>query len=192
MNKVRLKFKGLSEITGNEKIGIIVLTDMMEKREITIVSDENMIYQFSLRMKKIVGTDKLLPEVLFYMLKYQTDVTAEIVIYDIVDGQYLANVYNLNSMEPMKIRASDAVLLSFISDIPLYIEERLMMRQSVPYEIPSQNMALPLNTLDVEMLKDALDRAVKDEKYEMASQLRDELKRRIENATKLHKENEGS
>ena len=192
MNKVRLKLKGLSEIAGNERIGIIVLSDMEERREISIVCDENMLYQLGLRMKKVNGAEKLLPEVLCYILKYQTDVKAEIVIHDVSDGKYLATLYNLNSLEPMKIRASDAVLLSFISDVPLYIKKKLMMRQSVPFEMPSKNMALPLNTLDVGMLTEALDRAVKEEKYEMASQLRDELKRRGGNATKQHKDNEGS
>ena len=101
MNKVRLKLKGLSEIAGNERIGIIVLSDMEERREISIVCDENMLYQLGLRMKKVNGAEKLLPEVLCYILKYQTDVKAEIVIHDVSDGKYLATLYNLNSLEPM-------------------------------------------------------------------------------------------
>jgi protein-arginine kinase activator protein McsA len=40
-------------------------------------------------------------------------------------------------------------------------------------------ISVPLNTLTIEMLQEALDKAIKDEDYELASHLRDEIKRRI-------------
>jgi protein-arginine kinase activator protein McsA len=40
-------------------------------------------------------------------------------------------------------------------------------------------MSLPINVISDEMLKSALDKAIKDEDYEMASHLRDEMKRRL-------------
>ncbi|WP_036877474.1 bifunctional nuclease domain-containing protein [Xylanibacter oryzae] len=192
MNKVRLKFKGLSEIAGNEKIGIIVLTDMVEKREITVVCDKNMIYQLELRLRKLDGVSKLLPEVLCNVIKNQTDVLMEVIIHDVVNGQYVSTLYNQKTLDAVPIRISDAVLLTLLSDVPLYIEENLMLKQSVSYELPANNLALPLNTLDTDMLKEALDKAVNDEKYEMASLLRDELRRRNMNAAKTDNDNERS
>ena len=78
----------------------------------------------------------------------------------------------------MIIRASDAVLLSLVGDIPLYIESGLMLRQSVPYNENSRGVSLPVNTISDEMLQAALDKAIADENYELASHLRDEKKRR--------------
>lgn len=99
---------------------------------------------------------------------------------------------NGKTLDAVPIRISDAVLLTYLSDVPLYIEENLMLKQSVSYELPANNLALPLNTLDTDMLKEALDKAVNDEKYEMASLLRDELRRRNMNAAKTDNENERS
>jgi bifunctional DNase/RNase len=81
-------------------------------------------------------------------------------------------------MEMIPVRASDGVLLSFISEIPLYIEAKLMMRQSVPFAEDARGMSLPVNSISDDMLHQALDRAVADENYELASCLRDEIKRR--------------
>ena len=116
----------------------------------------------------------------------------EVIIHDVVNGQYVSTLYNQKTLDAVPIRISDAVLLTFLSDVPLYIEENLMLKQSVSYELPANNLALPLNTLDTDMLKEALDKAVNDEKYEMASLLRDELRRRNMNAAKTDNDNERS
>jgi hypothetical protein len=80
-----------------------------------------------------------------------------------------------------RIRMSDAVLLNLISHIPLYIEENLMQRQCFPFDEKTQTqLAIPINTMDVKHLKSALEKAVDDENYELASHLRDEIKRRNE------------
>ena len=120
----------------------------------------------------------MLPEVLWQVISSQTDVHYEILISDIIEEQYRAILYDTESLEPVAIRASDAVLLSFISNIPLFIEEKLMKRQSVPYQRSSNGVAMPLNAISNKMLQEALDKAVEDENYELASHLRDEMRRR--------------
>ena len=78
----------------------------------------------------------------------------------------------------MRVRMSDAVLLSIISDIPLYAENNLLKVQSVPYDENVKGVAIPINTMDMERLKLALDKAIAEENYELASHLRDEIERR--------------
>ena len=58
------------------------------------------------------------------------------------------------------------------------MEEKLFIRQSVPYESGKSKVALPLNALTLEMLEKALRKAIKEENYELASSIRDELNRR--------------
>ena len=53
-----------------------------------------------------------------------------------------------------------------------------MQRQSVPYQRSSSGVAMPLNAISNKMLKEALDNAVANENYELASHLRDEMRRR--------------
>ena len=102
----------------------------------------------------------------------------EIIISDIIEGQYQAFLNNKKTLAPLPIRASDAVLLSVAADVPIYIESRLMQRQSVRFSENSHGIAIPVNTLSTEMLDEALRKAVEQENYELASQLRDEKRKR--------------
>ncbi len=178
MAKERLVFKGVSEIVGTEDLGLLILTDEAKERQITIVCDKAMAVQLELRVKKVPITRIMLPEVLCRILKNNSNFDYEIVIDDIVDGQYRTLLYDKETLEPLLIRASDAVLLSVVSGIPLYMETGLMKRQAVAYNENSRGVSLPVNTISDEMLQAALDKAIADENYELASHLRDEKKRR--------------
>ncbi|HCN54729.1 MAG: DUF151 domain-containing protein [Prevotella sp.] len=182
MNKVRLKFKWATEILGTENIGLLILTDELEQRQLTVPCDRNMMYQFSVRMSHLPIADRMIPEVLWEVISTQTDLKFEIFINDLIDGQYRAMLYNTETLVPIAMRASDAVLLAFISKtIPLYIEEGLFRRQSVEYHKEATGVSIPLNTISDEMLQNALQKAVEEEKYELASHLRDEINRRKNN-----------
>lgn len=180
MNKVKLIFKNVSEIVGSDEVGLLILSDEREAHQIAIPCDKNMVYQFSLRISDIPIREALLPEVLAQILK-QTNLQYEILIEDIIDGQYRTLLVNIDTQESISLRASDAILLSHISTIPLYIEEGLMKKQSVTYEKSAKGISIPVNSLNLEMLERAIRKAVKDEKYELASFLRDEIKRRKSN-----------
>ena len=178
MSKVRLKFHNVGEIVGSDDLAIITLTDEMMENMITIVCDRAMAVQLELRDKQIPITRIMLPEVLAGIIKDQAGIMMDIIITDIIEGQYRTLLCNRVTLETIPIRASDAVLLSLAARIPIYIESSLMARQSVHFSGLSHAVSLPVNTLSIEMLDQALKKAVEDENYELASQLRDERKRR--------------
>lgn len=178
MNKVRLFFKSVTEIVGTNDVGLLILVDEQQQRQLTIPCDRNMLYQFSLRVQKVPITNRMLPEVLWQVIHSQTTLHFEILINDLIEGQYRAVLYNVETLEPILIRISDAMLLAYVSDIPIYIDEKLMKKQSVKYVHNAQGMSIPVNTLTDEMLKKALNKTIEDEHYELASLLRDEMKRR--------------
>lgn len=178
MSKVRLKFKSVSEIKGTDDVGLLVLVDEDESRQLSIACDRNMLYQFGLRISGRTDVSTLLPEVLWQALTNDGDDRYEILIHDLIDGQYRALLCNDITLQQISMRASDAVLLAYISGLPVYIDERLMAKQSVEYTQGSGGISLPVNTLSDEMLQSALDKAVEAENYELASYLRDEINRR--------------
>ena len=178
MNKVRLIFKSVTEIVGSDDVGLLILVDEQQQRQLTIPCDRNMLYQFSLRVQKVPITNRMLPEVLWQVIRSQTTLHFEILINDLIEGQYRAVLYNVETLEPVLIRISDAMLLSYVSDIPVYIDEKLMKKQSVKYVHNAQGMSIPVNTLTDDMLNKALNKAIEEEHYELASLLRDEMKRR--------------
>lgn len=183
INKIRLRFVSVSEIVGTKDLALMILADEQYERQISIVCSRPMALQLDIRTNKMPIANRMLPEVLSKLIAEQTDLRFYMFINDVSDGQYDAMIVNADTFETMPIRVSDAVLLSVAGNIPLYIDEQLMMRQSVPYLKPSNEMKvpLPMNTMSVEMLDKAIERAISEENYEQASLLTEERKRR--NAT---------
>jgi bifunctional DNase/RNase len=186
MNKTRLLFKTVSEIVGTDDIGLLVMVDAAQTRQLAITCDKHMLHQFGLRLGNVPILGSLLPEVLWTMIRNLNADRYEILIVDVNDGQYRTLLYDIDTREPVSLRASDAILLSLIAHLPVYIDTALFERQSVPYKPDSPALALPVNTITDNMLKAALDKAVADENYELASHLHEEMMRRKNS----HKERE--
>lgn len=192
MNKIRLVLKGVSEIVGDDNLGLLILTDVAQTRQLSIICDKQMEYQFGLRMSKAPVANIMLPEVMAQVISRQTTLNIEMQIYDIVDGQYQASLVNNDTLQTVPIRASDAILFSFVSHCPLYIEERLMMRQSVPYSTNSPGMVIPVNSISNSMLQSALKKAIQEENYELASHLHEEMQRRKKRGAVFNEESQKS
>ncbi len=178
ITKIKLVFKNVSEIVGNQDVGLLILVDASETRQLTIPCSRSMLKQFELRLSRTSSTQRALPEVLWQVIDSQTVLQHEIIIDGIDDGEYKAMLYNMETLHPIPINAQDAVLLSYISSIPIYITTSLFDKQSVPYDIASHGVSLPVNAISYEMLEEALNKAIRDENYELASHLRDEIERR--------------
>ena len=178
MKRVRLKFKGISEIVGTEKVGLLILLDESEQRQLSITCDRLMLEQYMVRISDVPVSDKMLPEILWQTIKTIGNFHFEIIVKNIVDGQYKVLLRNVDTQDEIYMRASDAVLLSYISDVPIYIDAQLMSQQSVLYNKEAKGLSLPVNSLTDEMIMSALDKAIHNENYELASSLRDEIKRR--------------
>ncbi len=74
-------------------------------------------------------------------------------------------------------KAADGLILAYTFGSPVTISEELLAKQYMR-EIGDGSYSMPVNSVNVEALKEALKRAVEEENYELASQLRDEIKRR--------------
>lgn len=163
----------MQQVSGGDGVAIVLLTDQERQRALTVICDEPMQQQLLLRMKVPQQCATMLPEALLTLLPS----TYELMVFGLYDGQYQVALMG-NDGATVRLRMSDAVLLTMMSDIPLYIEEGLMARQSVPFEEKATGIAIPINTMDVARLKLVLQKAVDEENYELASQLRDEINRR--------------
>lgn len=177
MSRTRLKLKSVTEIVGTEEVGLLILVDEREERQIAVTCNRATLMQFQARLAGRPQPSRL-PETLWQVVSRMVDGTFDLVIYGLSDGQYKAVLYNDVTFDRFPLPASDAVLLSLIASVPLYIETKLMEIQSSPYHASATGMAIPVNTISNEMLSKALEKAVEDENYELASYLRDEQRRR--------------
>lgn len=168
----------------------MILVDEEEKRQLSVPCDNNMMMQLSIRLAGVVKTGELLPEAMLRLVRMRADDSdMELFVHNLVDGRYMVLLSDNKYMMSARIRMSDAVLLSLISEIPLYMSEELFEMQSTGYVEGGRNMSVPINALTNEMLGKALDNAVSAENYEMACRLRDEIAHRA--GEKRHEDGDG-
>jgi len=174
MKRILLKYDSLHQVTGSSELWVIVLTDEQGEKAVSVVCDEDIAVQLRLRFNAPEISKILLPEALVQMLPS----TYEMLIVGIYDGQYQVMLMDTRTGNSVRLRMSDAILLSIISTVPLYIEEELMKRQAYPVEDFSKGVAIPINAMGMEYLRKAMDKAVAEENYELASHIRDEINHR--------------
>lgn len=174
MKRTQLRFENIQQVVGSDELSVVLLTDEARQRALSIISDGQMTQQLLLRLHSPAQCERLLPEVLVQMLSGDY----EMMIYGVHDGQYQVVLEDKEFEKYTRLRMSDAILLNIISGYPLYIEESLMEQQSVPFDEHARGVSIPINSMDTQRLHFALQKAVSEENYELASQLRDEINRR--------------
>ena len=187
---IKLIIQGVTDIPAVPDTSVILLTDEKSQRTISVVCSKFYNWQIAKRRDKYVGSElirsmamksfsKSLPEVLVGLLTKNSLYDYRVVIKSVMDGDYQSIVEDI--LDPdirFDIHTPDALLFSYASDgkIPVYIEDDLWYKQSTPYfGDNAPGISLPLNTLSVELLKDALDKCIAEEQYEAAKQIKDEL-----------------
>ena len=177
MDRVQLFFKDASEIAGSDGFSVIRLVDSAQQCALCVICDRYVTEQIRLRLKCVEVWPNMLPEVLLALMGDDAR-TLELMVHDVVDGQYHVTLTCQARHHVKSIRMSEAVLLNVISNTPLYIDGGLMQRQSVPYVFNSSSFPIPINSLSTERLNKELQRAVDAEDYELASQIHAEILKR--------------
>ncbi len=186
---VQLKVNGLSKIVGSDDLVLIVLTDQLATRQLVVPCDEHMGFQLRLRMDASlhVHTDRMLPEVLVGLMGDNFKTEYHFLISALKDGKYLGKLVNNQTGETRDMRCADGILLSLVTSIPIFIEASLLKMQAARMDGDMMQVPLPINVVTDDMLQQSLKHAIESEDYEMASSLRDEIKKRHERK----KRNEG-
>ncbi len=103
----------------------------------------------------------------------------EVFICYLQRGEFMAYLFfsQGDTVRHTVARAADAILMALTYGCPIYIRSQLFEQQYVR-ELGEGVVSFPINALSLELLEDVLRTAVENENYELASQIRDEIKRR--------------
>lgn len=191
--RVPLKIQGVTDVNSEAMFSLLIVTDEKEERQMAIMVDAIARHEFALRRGKYVGNEQhrkhatevlslALPETISALIKYMTNIELAVIIVSIFDGEYRAILEDKRTGTAFPIKVSDGILLAYADQhIKLYAEESLWKHQSTKYMGDNaKGISLPLNTLTTEMLKEAMQKCIDEEKYEIADQLKKELERRSE------------
>lgn len=119
-----------------------------------------------------------------------------VIIYQIIDGVFFSNI-NFKNKETgeelvMDARTSDAVAMAVRFDAPIYTTEQVLNEAGILLELEEPNKETGnedddepgaietgnLSSLSMEELQSLLDQAVKEEDFDTALELQEEIKRR--------------
>ena len=92
------------------------------------------------------------------------------------DGTFCSNMLfrQGETLREVDARTSDAVAVALRFGAPIYIEEELLKRVSIRDEWDGA-ISIPITVADTGTLQKVLDKAVKDENYELAMKIKEEI-----------------
>lgn len=202
MNKIPLTIKGLSYSERQTGAYALILAEENGARKLPIVIGGFEAQAIAIALEKMVSPPRPLTHDLFRDFANIFEIKLEeIIIYKIKDGVFYANLLckKDGKEEIIDARPSDAVALAIRFECPIYTTEEVLQSAGLilqeeqeespaaaspaPAEAkktdkPTKEGENPLKTASMKKLNALLEKAVKDEDYELAARIRDEIDRR--------------
>lgn len=197
MDKIELEILGLSSSQSQSGSFALVLGETVGNRRLPIIIGMFEAQAIAIEIEKIVPNRPMTHDLFKSFASSFNFSVEEIVISDLKEGVFFAKIVCSNSGRTIEIdaRPSDAIAIGLRFNVPIFTYESVLSEAGIvlteeetekegrPAE---QQQAYKSNKPFKEQLKDLssdrlqslLDEALKNEDYEKAAQIRDELNRR--------------
>lgn len=195
-NKVKLSILGISFSQVQAGAYALIFAEDNGIRRLPIVIGTPEAQSIAIVMENITPPRPLSHDLLYNIFKAMEIELLEIFIYKFEDGAFFAEILLKQQDKEFRIdsRTSDAVALAIRTNSPIYTTERIMVNMAIVFdekEIISNDTPTPsliveetsedISESNIETLKKRLENAIKEEDYEQATKLRDEIKLREKN-----------
>lgn len=180
-NLVELKIHDMSSTLYPADAYALVLEEVEGGRKLPIIIGRQEAQAIKVMMVRYQPPRPLTHD-LFPALTMQLGATLkQIVIYKAKDGVFYSYLYFDKEGEEIKIdaRTSDAVALAMRYNCPMYTTKDIMDIEHL-HDMGEGKFSVPITSVSLDMLEEALQAAIEKEEYELASQLRDEIRKRKE------------
>ena len=180
MELIQMKVLGISNTIRPADAYALVLEEVGgEERKLPIIIGHLEAQAIKVAMVKSKTPRPMTHDLMTHCIKVLDGSIQKVVIYDVNDGIFYAHIYLQKEEETICIdaRTSDAIALALKSECAIYATQEIVEKEHL-HDIGNGAFTININMIGMDMLEDALERAVKDENYEQASLLRDEINRR--------------
>lgn len=204
MDFVKLKIAGISFSQTQIGAYALILEEEHGKRKLPIIIGSTEAQSIAMAMEKEIDSPRPLTHDLFVDFCKKLDARVlSVVIYKFEEGIFYSNIIfedRDKALYELDSRTSDAVALGLRFDAPIYVYEDIMRRASIEMEIISssedvgefrrkmdeivgqfsekEEQEIPLEEMTIVELKAELDRAIEEDDYQRATQIREELNKR--------------
>jgi len=162
---------------------VVILKDDVRSRWLPIVVGSTEAQAIALQLEKISPPRPLTHDLIKNLLDSVRVMVTRIVVNDLRENTYYAaiSLKTNGTTKEIDARPSDAIALALRVQAPIYVEETVMKRASVvehavdeDYETEFDNR--PFSSIDkLEDLNIKLQKAVREERFEDAAKIRDEI-----------------
>lgn len=195
MKKIKLDIVGLSYSQTQSGAYALVLGEVNGRRRLPIIIGGFEAQAIAIEIEKMTPSRPLTHD-LFKSFAQSFDVNIqEVIIYNLVDGIFYAKLICNDGKKTLEIdaRTSDAIALSVRFECPIYTYEFILATAGIVIEgndfVFLENIETPteekvaatttnFSSISDDELKTKLQDALKEEAYEKAAKIRDELSRR--------------
>lgn len=181
MREIELKIHDMSTTLHPADAYALVLEEKEGGRKLPIIIGHLEAQAIKVMMVKYQPPRPLTHD-LFKDLTGQLGVTmTKMLIYKAKGGVFYSYLYFDKDGEELKIdaRTSDAVALALRYRCPMYATEDVIICEHL-HDLGEGKFSVPITSVSLQMLEEALALAIEKEDYEQASHLRDEIRRRKE------------
>ncbi|MGQ1890055.1 bifunctional nuclease domain-containing protein [Thermophagus sp. OGC60D27] len=196
-SKIKLNILGLSYSQTQSGAYALVLAEEEGERRIPIIIGAVEAQSIAIKLEGLEPPRPLTHDLFLNFSRAFKIEILEVVIYKLEEGIFFSELVCLHNDEIVRIdsRTSDAVSLALRFNCPIYTYEEILEKAGIVLDVGDQDEVAseksepsapksskpaprPLADKSVQELKKMLDEAIAKENYEIASEIRDEIKRR--------------
>lgn len=195
-HEIRLHISGM---VYNQALGgtysLVLTEDSGQRRRFSVLIGESEAQSIALKLNNAKSPRPLSHDLMNSIINMLEAKLLKVVIYDMVNDIFYSELYLLHAGKSIVVdaRTSDAVALAVRSNAPIYINSDILDivgtviepeadiddKSEMPASVTLDNLTNDILTrLPEAKLQGLLDQAIKEERYEMAAMIRDEMEYR--------------
>lgn len=193
MEKIKLEIVGLSYSQTQSGAYALVLSEVNGNRRLPIIIGGFEAQAIAIELEKMVPTRPLTHDLFkSFAASFEIEVK-EVIVYKLVEGIFYSKLIceHNGTISEIDARTSDAIAIGVRFNCPVYTYESILASAGIlldeteidendflseSIEEPSEEDIISSHT--AEELENQLNQAIKNEDYELASKIRDEIQRR--------------
>ena len=193
MEKIRLEIIGMSYSQSQSGAYALILGEHGGVRRLPIIIGGFEAQAIAVELEKMKPSRPLTHDLFKNFAEHYNVFIKEVVIDKFMEGVFFAKLICMqgDNVSEIDARTSDAVALAIRFRCPIYTFENIMAEAGIVMEDKAEDMqdqeeetrpeetsSGPYDTNTLEELEEMLQKAIENEEYEKASQIRDEINKR--------------
>jgi bifunctional DNase/RNase len=188
MIPVKVAQLSVAQISPSDVSFVLLLRGITDERSLPIFIAATEAQSIAIKLNGKEFPRPLTHDLLKDVLDTNNCVLKKVEVCDLIENTFYARITleQGGSISELDSRPSDAIALALRCSAPIYVDEAVMDKagviveekaeESAPLKAKAPAVAKPGPAAPVDILKDKLNRAIADERYEDAARFRDELK----------------